>query len=408
MAPSGLRPQGTIHVIGGGPVGLFLTALLQTVEGQQVRLYEHRPAYTRTRMVSLARYLVADSIDSYREDEIDGQDVEALFDPGELESRLDYRRRMAPDLRALLEEWTRGFVPVNDIEQRLSDLIETRDTGNVERVSSRVSADEALELAGPGDVVVDCTGCKSLLRDRLLPGVGDELARVDRNTKWFHLEHALVITFLYGQHYVCNEHCKYYKNAESVGYKFIPAVQRTCYDGDVTHVTGIVSISEEEFHAMPPRFDGGWLRQHYPDVALSMDGFINRIRNETQGDLIGDLDILRIPLDVYHAWNVTTRRWSQSGLDDPLASTPVYLLGDSAIGSPYFQSISLGLESAFFLAGHLANLELPQDLVFERYEMFMYQQWLRVYMRSQMIKHNKDLLQLVDDKDGLLSKLHVY
>ena len=27
----------------------------------------------------------------------------------------------------------------------------------------------------------------------------------------------------------------------------------------------------------------------------------------------------------------------------------------------------------------------------------MYRQWLRVYMRTQMIKHNKDLLQLVDD-----------
>ena len=38
----------------------------------------------------------------------------------------------------------------------------------------------------------------------------------------------------------------------------------------------------------------------------------------------------------------------------------------------------------------------------------MYQQWLRVYMRSQMIKHNKDLLECVDDTDGLLAKLHVY
>ena len=31
-------------------------------------------------------------------------------------------------------------------------------------------------------------------------------------------------------------------------------------------------------------------------------------------------------------------------------------------------------------------------VLFDRYENFMYQQWLRVYMRSQMIKHNKDLL----------------
>jgi hypothetical protein len=38
----------------------------------------------------------------------------------------------------------------------------------------------------------------------------------------------------------------------------------------------------------------------------------------------------------------------------------------------------------------------------------MSQQWLRVYMRSQMIKHNKDLLQSVGDTDALLAKLHIF
>ena len=130
-----LRPQGRVHIIGAGPVGLFLAALLQGVEGQRVRLYERRSEYTRTRMVSLAKYLVADSIESYKEDEIDGQDVEALFDPVELQTRLAYRSAVAPDLRALLEEWSRGFVPLNVVENRLSELIEARDTGTVERVS---------------------------------------------------------------------------------------------------------------------------------------------------------------------------------------------------------------------------------------------------------------------------------
>ena len=47
-------------------------------------------------MVSLAEYLVADSIESYRADAIDGQSVEAIFDPLELETRLAYRRTIAP------------------------------------------------------------------------------------------------------------------------------------------------------------------------------------------------------------------------------------------------------------------------------------------------------------------------
>ena len=294
-----LRPQGRVHIIGAGPVGLFLAALLQGVEGQRVRLYERRSEYTRTRMVSLAKYLVADSIESYKEDEIDGQDVEALFDPVELQTRLAYRSAVAPDLRALLEEWARGFVPLNVVENRLSELIEARDTGTVERVSGTIGAEEALEKLEPGDMVVDCTGTRSLMRDLLLPGA--DLEAPGRNTQSFHLEHALVITFLYGQHYECNEYCKYYKNLESTGYKFIPAVNRTCYEDGITHVTGIVSISEEEFEAMPPRFDGDWLREHYPQVAVSMDNFINRVRMETNGELVGDLEITRIPLDVYHA-----------------------------------------------------------------------------------------------------------
>ena len=87
-------------------------------------------------------------------------------------------------------------------------------------------------------MLVDCTGTRSLMRDLLLPGA--DLDVPGRNTQSFHLEHALVITFLYGQHYECNEYCKYYKNLESTGYKFIPAVHRTYYEDGITHVTGIV------------------------------------------------------------------------------------------------------------------------------------------------------------------------
>ena len=159
---------------------------------------------------------------------------------------------------------------------------------------------------------------------------------------------------------------------------------------------------------MPSSFDGSWLRDNFPGVAQSMDRFIDKVREETHGELVGDLKIVRIPLDVYHGRNSTSRLWWKSGLDHPLSTASVFLVGDSAIGSPYFQSISLGLECAFFLAGHIANRSMSIEEVFERYEPFMYQQWLRVYMRTQMIKHNKDLLESVDDTVGLLAKLHVY
>ena len=139
-----------------------------------------------------------------------------------------------------------------------------------------------------------------------------------------------------------------------------------------------------------------------------MDRFIEKVKEETHGELIGELEIVRIPLDVYHARNATSRPWRRAPDPSALATTPVFLLGDAAIGSPYFQSISLGFECAFFLAGHIGNRALPMAEVFDRYEAFMYRQWLRVYMRTLTIKHNKDLLQLVDDPMGLLAELHVF
>ena len=400
------RPEGRVHVVGAGPVGLFLAALLQSIDGYTIRLYERRPEYTRTRMVSLAPYLVADSLESYKADMLDWENVEAIFEPTELETRMAYRRSVAADLRGLLQQWTRGFVPLKTIEGSLSNLIEARDTGTVERIAAEVSAEQALSMVEPGDILVDCTGTRSVLRDLLLPG--DDLDARDRNTAGVRLEYALVVTFLYDRHYDCNEYCKYFKNVDNHEYKFIPAVHRTSYDGSISHVTGIVTISQAEFEAMPRSFDGAWLRDNFPRVAASMDRFIAKVREETHGEVASDLAIVRIPLDVYHAWNATSRAWHESGIDHPLARTPVFLLGDSAIGSPYFQSISLGLECAFFLAGHIANRALSVVEMFDRYEAFMYRQWLRVYMRTRTIHHNKELLQSVGDDLGLLAKLHIY
>ena len=35
---------GRIHILGAGPVGLVMTALLQSMDGRSVHLYEKRPA----------------------------------------------------------------------------------------------------------------------------------------------------------------------------------------------------------------------------------------------------------------------------------------------------------------------------------------------------------------------------
>ena len=398
-------PDLRVHVVGAGPVGLMLTALLQSIDGCSVRLYEKRRAYTRTRMVQLAPYLVADSVESYRTDAIDGDSVEAIFDPPELDQGLAFRQSIPPELNGLLRNWALGFCPLNAIERSLSDLIDARGGNGLERTAGVVTVDDAAAMLEPGDVLIDATGSRSLLRDHLIPGVADE----DANTVKIRLEYALVITFLYGRRYDCNEQCKYYKNIENADYKFIPMVHRTHYDGSVSHVTGIVNISAEDYEAMPPRVDGAWLRANFPGVAQSMDRFIAKIKQETNGQILGDLDVVRIPLDLYRARNATSRQWLTAGRSDhPFGCSPVFLAGDSAIGSPYFQSISLGFECSMFLAGLIAQRDVPLREKLDRYELYIYKQWLRVYMRSKMIKHNKDLFESLDDPLALLEKLHIY
>jgi len=396
-----------VHVVGAGPVGLLLTALLQSMEGFSVRLYEKRREYTRTRMVQLAPYLVADSVESYRTDSIDGDSVEAVFDPAELDQGLAFRQSIPGALMALLQGWTTGFCPLKDIERSLSDLIDARGPSALERTAAIVTAEDAMAMLEPGDLLIDCTGARSLLRDHLVPGA--EGVDGGANTLLIRLEYALVITFLYGQRYDCNEFCKYSKNLENAHYKFIPMVHRTHYNGSVSHVTGIINISAREFEAMPSRFDGQWLRGNFPSVAQSMDRFIDKINEETQGELLGDLEIVRIPLDLYRARNATSRQFliAEPG-DHPFVTSPVFLAGDSAIGSPYFQSISLGFECAMYLAGLIAQRDLPLRDMLDRYELYSYKQWLRVYMRSKMIKHNKDLFESLDDPLALLDKLHIY
>ena len=268
--PSG----GRLHVIDAGPVGLLLATLLQPIEGFSVRLYEKRREYTRSRMVQLASYLVADSLESYRTDHIDGENVEAVFDPPELDQGLAFRQSIAPDLMALLSGWALGFCPLNAIERSLSDLIDARASNAVQRTAAVVTAQDAIAMLEPGDVLIDCTGARSLLRDHLVPGAS--AVEGGANTVNIRLEYAVVITFLYGQAYACNETCKYSKNVENLQYKFIPAVGRTHYDGSITHVTGIVNITAEDYAAMPPQFDGQWLRSHFPGVPSRWTGSSRR------------------------------------------------------------------------------------------------------------------------------------
>ena len=231
----------------------------------------------------------------------------------------------------------------------------------------------------------------------------------DANTLKVRLEYALVITFLYGQTYDCNEHCKYYKNIENAHYKFIPMVNRTHYDGSVSHVTGIVNITAEDYEAMPPRFDGEWLRGNFPGVAESMDRFIDKIKEETHGR------DPRRPRDRPDPAGSVPRAQrdepavAHSGARRPpvrqLTSVPRRRLGDRLAVLPVDFA---GLRVRDVPGGAPRAADLPLRDMLDRYELYIYKQWLRVYMRSKMIKHNKDLFESLDNPLSLLNNRHIY
>ena len=157
MSSETLTSGTRVHIIGAGPVGLLLTALLQPTGRFSVNLYEKRAEYTRTRMVQVASYLVADSVASYSTDHIDEESVFAVFEPGEITDGLAFRQSIPPDLMALLRGWTLGFCPLNTIERTLSDLIDARQP-HVRRIRATVTAQDAMAMLGPGDILIDCTG----------------------------------------------------------------------------------------------------------------------------------------------------------------------------------------------------------------------------------------------------------
>jgi hypothetical protein len=120
MPPETTHAERRVHILGAGPVGLMLTALLQTTGTFSIHLYEKRREYTRTRMVKLDSYLVADSVENYCIDHIDGENLEAVFDRTELDEGLAFRRSIPSDLKALLRNWTLGFCPIRGKAKTIS------------------------------------------------------------------------------------------------------------------------------------------------------------------------------------------------------------------------------------------------------------------------------------------------
>ena len=386
----------------------MLAALFQPMEGFSVHLYEKRREYTRVRMVQLRDYLVADSVASYCTDYIDGESVEALFDASELDEGLAFRQAIAPDLMALLRTWVRGFCPLNAIERSLSELIDTRQSQPVRRRAGVVTAADAMTMLRPGRR-------PDRLHRQTLAAAGQAGARrratFGANTFRVRLEYAIMVTFLYDQAYECNEYCKFYKNIENAYYKFIPAVNRTFHDGSITHVTGIINITEDDYEGMPWQFDGQWLRAQLP-VYRPVDGPIHHQGQPGKpcGKMMGDLEIVRIPMGAVPCPPCDQPAVASGrGRGPPLRpGARCSWRGTRRWGRPTFSRSRWASSARCSWRACWRSATCRCAIFLDRYELYAYKQWLRVYMRSKMIKHNKDVFEVLGDNFAALEKLHIY
>jgi 2-polyprenyl-6-methoxyphenol hydroxylase-like FAD-dependent oxidoreductase len=116
------------------------------------------------------------------------------------------------------------------------------------------------------------------------------------------------------------------------------------------------------------------------------------------------MEFIALPLQLYRA-----RKMTHSVNDNDLNQHWV-LLGDAAMGGPYFQSISMGFEAAIYLAYIFEHMKGNVEEMMSKYEYYMEKLWLAIQIRSQEIQRNKQILQLMcaDDRNAILEKIKVY
>ena len=380
----------TTYIIGAGPVGLAMAALLQRTSTDDLVLFEKRPEYTRSRKVTLSPLLLSDDLADYAIADGDADDLRAVFSPEQITALLDSKRMVPADFRTFVRDVGTDFVPLQVLESGLADLVASG--RSLDRRQETVTLASLERSVSPGDTVLDCSGRNSVTRDAL---------RGDENTVEFVLEHALVATFAIDGDHLCDEACKRSGSIGNEIYDFIPSVQRSYSLAGRNYVVGIVEITEEDFARLPRALDEHWLESGDP-VSQGLHRFLDHHAPALGGQAPSHLTLSTLPLNLYRAQRFTNADHRAFG---GVPDVSAMLIGDAAIGSPYFQSISLGLECAIYLAW-LRNAA-PLDTM-PRFEAFMDRQWLRVYMRSKSIKYNKDVLTVVDDIPRLLDLLRVY
>lgn len=392
-----------VLIIGAGPTGLligkqmcflktvcrnqFLGSLLQD-QGVNVTIYEKRKENTRTRPVKLSGRILNVNLN------LNDDEYETIFlDEKQIEEREKAIGSMKHELETKITTWMDMATPIQEIQDELVKYFKSSGgiihTGNQYDVSKK-------ELLQGYPLVIDCSGYHSVLRDQIQPD----------NIQVRFGEYVIVWTFDISARYECDEMCKYHKNREAKSYQVIPSVHDT-YIGKtkMTHMTSLVTIDKNTFDQLaqvkPLTFD--YLNNNFPEIVADMDNFLTKLVDGHVSRLpINVMEFLALPLHAYRA-----KKMTRIVEENDVKQTWV-LMGDAAIGGPYFQSISIGYEAAIYFAYIFKRTE--GDVMLTKYENYLEKLWFKIQVRSKEIQRNKEILKAlcVDDIDAVLNNIKIY
>lgn len=297
--------------------------------------------------------------------------------------------------------WLEMATPIKTIQEQLKEYFELSG-GSMLSGDAFNSEDINLLMNFPNCLVIDCTGYHSVLRDKI------QL----QNKTVQHFEHVIVWSFKINAHYECNKLCKYFKNKNTQKYQIIPSIDNSYTDVEKakSHVTSLITIDEDVFNrlakAKPLTYN--YLKENFPEISNDMDAFLKNLTNDLSDQLtdknpIDSMEFVALPLHIYKA-----KKRTHIATDDNL-NQPWALMGDSAMGGPYFQSISNGWEAAIYFAYIFNHMNGDVEQMLKKYDEYMERLWLRMLFRSREIHRNKELFRslFVEDMEAILRNIEV-